>query len=60
MTNIEICCKGMETMIQDGTIQPAQLALGHQTAQVVTQQIFLNCISAPLTHYGYCINKNYP
>jgi hypothetical protein len=25
----------METMIQDGTIQPTQLALGHQTAQVV-------------------------
>jgi hypothetical protein len=32
MTTIAICCSGMETMTQDGTIQPFT-AFGHQTAQ---------------------------
>jgi hypothetical protein len=36
MTNIEVCCDGMRTMIADGTIQPFT-ALGHETAQVYVQ-----------------------
>jgi hypothetical protein len=34
MVEIVRCCKGMETMIEDGTIQPFT-AFGKQTAQVV-------------------------